>query len=41
MDAKKRKKILAMLLDLFLEIDEETVKEWIHKIWPHGIGLYE
>ena len=38
---KATKEFVLQLLDTLLEWDEETVVEWIHKTWPHGIGLYK
>jgi len=41
MNEKKVKKLIEQILDLIYEIDEETLKKWICKTWPHGYGLYE
>lgn len=39
-EREKREWVLKMLDGLY-HASPETVIEWIHKTWPHGIGLYK
>ncbi|MEE9303051.1 MAG: hypothetical protein V3U84_04610 [Thiotrichaceae bacterium] len=29
------------LIDLVYAANEDTLKQWIHEKWPHGVGLYD
>ena len=35
------RELVLIQLDALWEMDEDAVIEWIHKKWPHGIGLYK
>ena len=41
LNEEKLKQAIEGILDSLVKWDEDAVKAWIAKKWPHGIGLFE